>query len=146
MRRWPVILTSVIDSVYSENHELTGFPDKADKLEEGKTLIATISRLKYGMARDRNLEYVLLSRCVASSEGGALLICIFSGPSRPTVKPSWTSTTPSFPDSKKTARTHGSQPRGSMRSTASPNLASPLPFPPCRSRPSDMPHNCRCYL
>jgi damage-control phosphatase, subfamily III len=58
VRRWPVILTSIIDSVYSENHELTNVPDEADKLEEGKTLIATISRLTYGMARDRALEYV----------------------------------------------------------------------------------------
>lgn len=58
MRRWPVILTSIIDSVYSENHELTDVPDKIDKLEEGKVLIATLSRLKYGMARDRALEYV----------------------------------------------------------------------------------------
>jgi hypothetical protein len=54
-----VILTSVIDSVYSENHELTGFPDKADKLEEGKAIIATVSRLKYDIGRDRALEYVL---------------------------------------------------------------------------------------
>ena len=61
VRRWPVILTSVIDSVYSENHELTGLPEKADKLEEGKALIATVSRLKYAMARDRALEYVLSS-------------------------------------------------------------------------------------
>ena len=61
VRRWPVILTTVIDSVYSENHELTGFPEKADKLEEGKTIIATVSRLKYAMARDRALEYVLSS-------------------------------------------------------------------------------------
>lgn len=61
VRRWPVILTTVIDSVYSENHELTGFPEKADKLEEGKAIIATVSRLKYAMARDRALEYVLLS-------------------------------------------------------------------------------------
>ncbi len=59
VKRWPVILTTVIDSVYSENHELTGVPDKTDKLEEGKALIATISRLKYGMARDRALEYVV---------------------------------------------------------------------------------------
>ena len=58
VRRWPVILTSIIDSVYSENHELTDVPDKIDKLEEGKALIATLSRLKYGMARDRALEYV----------------------------------------------------------------------------------------
>ena len=146
MRRWPVILTSIIDSVYSENHELTGIPDKADKLEEGKTLIATISRLKYGMARDRELEYVLLSRSVTCSEGGTPLISFFSGPSRPTVKPSWTSTTPSFPDSKQTARTLGSQPRGSTRSMTFPHFASPLPFPPCRSRRSNMPHNRRCYL
>ena len=58
VKRWPVILTTVIDSVYSENHELTGLLDEADKLEEGKTIIATISRLKYDMARDRTLEYV----------------------------------------------------------------------------------------
>ena len=59
VRRWPVILTTVIDSVYSENHELTGVPDKDDKLEEGKAMIATLSRLKYDMARDRPLEYVV---------------------------------------------------------------------------------------
>ncbi len=59
VKRWPVILTTVIDSVYSENHELSGIPDKADKLEEGKALIATISRLKYDMARDRTVEYVV---------------------------------------------------------------------------------------
>lgn len=59
VKRWPVILTGVIDSVYSENHALTDCPDKADKLEEGKALIATISRLKYGMARDRALEQVI---------------------------------------------------------------------------------------
>jgi len=53
-----VILTSVIDSVYSENHDLTGLPDKVPKLEEGKAIIATISRLKYGMARDRALEAI----------------------------------------------------------------------------------------
>jgi hypothetical protein len=58
VRRWPVILTSIIDSVYTENHELTDVPDKAEKLEEGKALIATLSRLKYDMARDRALEYV----------------------------------------------------------------------------------------
>jgi hypothetical protein len=45
--------------VYSENHDLTGVADKVDKLEEGKAVIATISRLKYGMARDRALEYVV---------------------------------------------------------------------------------------
>ena len=54
-----MILTTVIDSVYSENHDLTGLPDKADKLEEGKALIATISRLTYDMARDRVIEYVV---------------------------------------------------------------------------------------
>ncbi|KAI9459850.1 DUF89 domain-containing protein [Lactarius psammicola] len=56
VKRWPVILTSVIDSVYSANHELTNLPDEAAKLEEGKALIAMISRLKYGMGRDRALE------------------------------------------------------------------------------------------
>jgi len=74
VKRWPVILTSVIDSVYSENHQLTDVPDKADKLEEGKAVIATISRLKYGMARDRVLEYVSvippLFWRATSSDGG----------------------------------------------------------------------------
>ena len=56
VKRWPVILTNVIDSVYSVNHELTHLPDEAAKLEEGKAIIATISRLKYDMARDRALE------------------------------------------------------------------------------------------
>jgi hypothetical protein len=59
VKRWPVILTTVIDSVYSENHELTNLPEKADMLEEGKALIGTLSRLKYDMARDRALEYVV---------------------------------------------------------------------------------------
>ncbi|KAH9019181.1 hypothetical protein EDB85DRAFT_2075854 [Lactarius pseudohatsudake] len=57
IKRWPVILTTVIDSVYSVNHELTNLPDKkAAKLEEGKALIAAMSRLKYEMARDKPLE------------------------------------------------------------------------------------------
>ena len=56
VKRWPVILTTVIDSVYSVNHELTHLPDEAAKLEEGKAIIATISRFKYDMARDRALE------------------------------------------------------------------------------------------
>jgi len=60
VKRWPVILTTIIDSVYSENHELNEVPEKVDKLEEGKAMIATISRLKYDMARDRALEYVVL--------------------------------------------------------------------------------------
>jgi hypothetical protein len=45
--------------VYSVNHELTDLPDKAAQLDEGKALIATISRLKYDMGRDRALEYVM---------------------------------------------------------------------------------------
>jgi damage-control phosphatase, subfamily III len=58
VKRWPVILTSVIDSLYTVNHELTDISDQAPKLEEGKSLIATLSRLKYDMAHDRALEYV----------------------------------------------------------------------------------------
>ncbi|KAH9025837.1 hypothetical protein EDB85DRAFT_2177521, partial [Lactarius pseudohatsudake] len=57
IKRWPVILTTVIDSVYSVNHELTNLPDKkAAKLEEGKALIAAMSRLKYEMAQDKPLK------------------------------------------------------------------------------------------
>jgi hypothetical protein len=68
VKRWPVILTGVIDSVYSENHELTKYPEKADKLEEGKAIIATISRLKSGMGRDRVLEYVFCLPPLASAQ------------------------------------------------------------------------------
>jgi damage-control phosphatase, subfamily III len=82
VRRWPVILTSIIDSVYSENHDLTDVNDKIDKLEEGKVLIATLSRLKYGMARDRVLEYVpvsdsssILLPCDVVQERTLALIC-----------------------------------------------------------------------
>ncbi|KAH9003903.1 DUF89 domain-containing protein [Lactarius hatsudake] len=51
VKRWPVILTTVIDSVYSVNHELTNIPDKAAKLEEGKALIATMTPRVYRLLR-----------------------------------------------------------------------------------------------
>jgi hypothetical protein len=59
--------------VYSENHELTNFPDKADKLEEGKELIATVSRLKYSMAHDRVIEYVSSRQCTTLTKADALI-------------------------------------------------------------------------
>ncbi|PCH42909.1 DUF89 domain-containing protein [Wolfiporia cocos MD-104 SS10] len=67
LRRWPVILTNIIDTVYRLNHQLStsiAKPELYDgdvaetqtKIQEGKNIIETISALKYRMARDRPLE------------------------------------------------------------------------------------------
>lgn len=68
-KRWPIILTGIIDTIYHEDHNLgvlmeSGAPDvnSADletKITEGKAIIGEVSRLKYDMARDRPLEYAL---------------------------------------------------------------------------------------
>ncbi|KAI0316951.1 DUF89 domain-containing protein [Amylostereum chailletii] len=63
VKRWPVILTGIIDRVYRDNHDNTldaqGDSPSANvsaKIEEGKQIIETISRTKYEMGRDRALE------------------------------------------------------------------------------------------
>ncbi|TFY78242.1 hypothetical protein EWM64_g5774 [Hericium alpestre] len=58
VKRWPVILTGIIDSVYNLNHELSvqSGEQAAEKIEEGKGLIEKISKLKYQMGRDHPLE------------------------------------------------------------------------------------------
>ncbi|KAI0261931.1 hypothetical protein BC834DRAFT_893224 [Gloeopeniophorella convolvens] len=60
VKRWPVILTGIIDSIYNFNHELTLAPDPgadaAATLDEGKALIGALSQLKYRMARNRELD------------------------------------------------------------------------------------------
>lgn len=74
VKRWPVILTGVIDTIYRTNHDLSlsSDPDMSklgdvsavdqetrERIEEGKRLIEKLSKLKYEMGRDRPLEYVI---------------------------------------------------------------------------------------
>lgn len=67
MKRWPIILTKIIDQIHRENHEITMRGMKATdgaestweaQADEGKSIIEKVSRLKYEMARDRELQYV----------------------------------------------------------------------------------------
>ena len=61
VKRWPVIITSIIDNVYQENNEImtTGSSDDAnDKIFEGKQLIQHLSELKFEMSRDRPLRFI----------------------------------------------------------------------------------------
>ena len=70
VKRWPVILTSIIDNIYRVNHDLSVAQSERaahedalaeEKIEEGKGLIEKISKLKYDMGRDRPLECVQVS-------------------------------------------------------------------------------------
>ncbi|KAI0651281.1 DUF89 domain-containing protein [Trametes meyenii] len=65
LRRWPVILTGIIDNIYCRNHELgVSLASKTDEekaaieevIEEGKKIIGLVGQVKYDMARDRVLE------------------------------------------------------------------------------------------
>ena len=67
VKRWPIILTGIIDTIYRLDHEIgvslptlpAGSDEAAhaeEKIGEGKAIIERISRLKYEMARDRPLE------------------------------------------------------------------------------------------
>ncbi|EIM84187.1 DUF89 domain-containing protein [Stereum hirsutum FP-91666 SS1] len=73
VKRWPVILTGIIDTIYRTNHDLSlsSDPDMSklgdvsavdqetrERIEEGKRLIEKLSKLKYEMGRDRPLEAV----------------------------------------------------------------------------------------
>ena len=67
LKRWPVILTGIIDNIYCFNHDLgVSLPSKtpeeaADieaRIEEGKTIISKVGEIKYDMARDRPLPSV----------------------------------------------------------------------------------------
>ena len=75
LKRWPIILTKLIDHIHRVNHELTVAAARADveatsqgamdpnwevRVEEGKSIIEKVSKLKYEMARDRALQYVSL--------------------------------------------------------------------------------------
>ncbi|KAH9893939.1 DUF89 domain-containing protein [Cubamyces lactineus] len=65
LRRWPVILTGIIDNIYCRNHDLgVSLPSKSEEekatveviIEEGKKIISKIGEVKYDMARDRVLQ------------------------------------------------------------------------------------------
>lgn len=68
VKRWPIILTGIIDTIYKLDHEIgvslptlpAGSEEAArieEKIKEGKAVIERISKLKYDMARDRVMEY-----------------------------------------------------------------------------------------
>ena len=54
-KRWPVILTGIINAVVTVNEELDT-ASQSSKLTEGKQIIAAISGLKYEIAHDRLLQ------------------------------------------------------------------------------------------
>ena len=67
VKRWPIILTSVIDDIHCACHSLSLETKKIDitdeekqlldrKIKEGATIIEMISKLKYEIARDHVLE------------------------------------------------------------------------------------------
>ena len=66
VRRWPIIITGVIDDVHQACHLLSlvgqkvsgelEASDSSTKSDEGKEIIAKISKLKYQMGRDHPLE------------------------------------------------------------------------------------------
>jgi hypothetical protein len=73
LKRWPIILTGIIDTIYRIDHKISvtlpslaaGSKDAQEaeaKLAEGKAIIEKISQLKYDMARNRQLEYASFTR------------------------------------------------------------------------------------
>jgi hypothetical protein len=70
IKRWPVIITSVIDIVHQKCHELSlqineidqhpgnQIEELQERITEGTDVIEKVSKLKYNMARDRTMEYV----------------------------------------------------------------------------------------
>ncbi len=66
VKRWPVIITGIIDRLCRVNHDLTleiqqgpesaNLPDVQAKITESKGIIEQISKLKYHMGRDHPLE------------------------------------------------------------------------------------------
>lgn len=82
VKRWPVILTGIIDTIYRVNHDLSLSSDPdlhnlgdvsvvdqdtRERIEEGKKMIEKLSKLKYEMGRDRPLQCVELSLFVIMS-------------------------------------------------------------------------------
>ena len=84
LKRWPSILTGIVNQVYKVNHDLTlrlctqceeerssrlgeqilkpeVIEEFKEKIEEGKKIIEKVSFLKYAMARDQVMECVFIS-------------------------------------------------------------------------------------
>lgn len=67
LKRWPVILTGIIDNIYCRNHDLGVSTDNKtaeeaavieEQISEGKKIIGEIGEIKYDMARDRPLPRI----------------------------------------------------------------------------------------
>ncbi|KAI0717732.1 hypothetical protein C8T65DRAFT_640596 [Cerioporus squamosus] len=67
IKRWPVILTGIIDNIYCRNHDLgVSLPSKSpeeaaiieEQIAEGKKIINEVGQIKYDMARDRALPRI----------------------------------------------------------------------------------------
>ncbi|GJJ09735.1 hypothetical protein Clacol_003959 [Clathrus columnatus] len=60
VKRWPIILTSLIDTVQHEIDSLSSTKEKAqqnhDRIVEGKAIVNTMKKLKESMARNDPLE------------------------------------------------------------------------------------------
>lgn len=67
IRRWPVILTTVIDHLYRVGHDLAIQPNDfsptvaEERIEASKSIIEKISKIKYEMGRDKPLLYGLIN-------------------------------------------------------------------------------------
>ncbi|KAH9818923.1 hypothetical protein DFH28DRAFT_887612 [Melampsora americana] len=60
IKRWPMILTNIIDRMVTINNELLDLGDsQSEKLKHGKLIISQISELKYQCARDKELEPIV---------------------------------------------------------------------------------------
>ncbi|KAK1926541.1 hypothetical protein DB88DRAFT_508633 [Papiliotrema laurentii] len=60
VKRWPTILTGVINTVTNINHELhsSSSPDAQAQIEEGKQIVAKISAMKHEMGRNTPLPLI----------------------------------------------------------------------------------------
>ena len=66
MKRWPVILTGIVDRLHRNCHDLTMEAQKPgdetakksleEKITEAKDIISSISKLKYQMGGDKKLQ------------------------------------------------------------------------------------------
>lgn len=79
VKRWPMILTNVIDRIVNINNSLLDSgSSQAEKLREGKSIISQISELKYECARDKELGYVyrIIWRCMVTFENMPHILCL----------------------------------------------------------------------
>ena len=71
VKRWPIILTGIVDQLHRDCHDLTMEAQKhndepskrllEEKITEAKDVISRISKLKYQMGGDKKLQWVLSS-------------------------------------------------------------------------------------